>query len=263
MLKYNTDGQDTTMVRRLVHQLESANAVSRGLLLPAVEPGAMESVARLLGFVPMCLKTLDAQGRQRAGLFHDDFQRRFAGRDSARMFLDQFDIPAVLNGRDPLNKSLFVWSRSMLPSYILNLLGDRMEMAHSIEGRVPFLDHRVVECVGRVPVSLKIRGLTEKYLLREAAKPVITPTVYKRQKHPFLSPPVANSPTENFHQLLQDTLRSPALASLPFYEQRKVVKMLDDLPGMTEGERTGLDPVLTSILSACVLQERFKMSNGG
>jgi asparagine synthase (glutamine-hydrolysing) len=46
------------------------------------------------------------------------------------------------------------------------LLGDRMEMAHSIEGRVPFLDHQVVECLCRLPVSLKIRGLTEKYLLR-------------------------------------------------------------------------------------------------
>ena len=39
--------------------------------------------------------------------------------------------------------------------------------------------------LGRVPVSLKIRGLTEKYLLREAARPHITDTVYRRQKHPF------------------------------------------------------------------------------
>jgi len=134
-----------------------------------------------------------------------------------------------------------------------------MEMAHSIEGRVPFLDHHVVELLGRVPVSFKIRGMTEKYLLREAAKPVITDTVYNRQKHPFLSPPATTTPTEKFHQMLQDTLRGPALASLPLLDQGRVVTLLDRLPKMSETEAMSWDPPLTSVLSACVLQERFKL----
>src|SRR4029079_87193 len=127
------------------------------------------------------------------------------------------DISAVLDGRDALNKSLFVWAKGFLPTYFLNILGDRMEIGHLIAGHVPFLDHRVVECVCRAPVSMKIRGMTEKYLLREAARPVITDTVYRRQKHPFMSPPVTTAPTERFHQMLQDTLRGSALASIPFY----------------------------------------------
>ena len=77
----------------------------------------------------------------------------------------------------------------MLPNYILSNLGDRTEMAHSVEGRLPFLDHHVVEAVAKMPVSMKINGMTEKWVLREAARPVITDTVYKRQKHPFMSPP--------------------------------------------------------------------------
>jgi asparagine synthase (glutamine-hydrolysing) len=260
MLMHNAQGQDPTEVQRLLKQLEASNAVSRGLLSPAGSTGSMDSVERLLGFVPTCLKVFDAQGQQRLGLFADNFKERFRGRDSARLFLDAFDIPGVLDGRDPLNKSLFVWAKSFLPTYILNLLGDRMEMAHSIEGRVPFLDHQVVECLCRVPVSLKIRGLTEKYLLREAAKPVITNTVYRRQKHPFLSPPVTTVPTERFHQMLQDTLRGDALASMPFYNQKKVVALLDELPAMSNADRVGWDPVLMSILSACVLQQRFKLN---
>jgi asparagine synthase (glutamine-hydrolysing) len=144
-----------------------------------------------------------------------------------------------------------------LPNYILNLLGDRMEMAHSVEGRLPFLDHQVVECVCRAPVSLKIRGVTEKYLLREAAKPLITETAYRRQKHPFLSPPAIMVPTELFHQMMQDTLRDPILGSLPFYDQKKVVALLDQLPAMSDADRIGWDPLLMSILSACVIQERF------
>jgi asparagine synthase (glutamine-hydrolysing) len=259
MLTHNTQGQDPAEVQRLLQQLEAANAVSRGVLIPAGKTGAMESVERLLGFVPTCLKVFAATGQQRLGLFSDDFKARFHGRDSTRLFLDGLDIPAVLNGRDPLNKSLFVWAKSFLPTYILNLLGDRMEMAHSIEGRVPFLDHHVVECLCRVPVSLKIRGMTEKYLLRQAAKPVITGTVYRRQKHPFLSPPVTTAPTERFHEMLQDTLRGSGLASIPFYDQKKVVALLDDLPAMSEGDRVGWDPVLMSILSACIIQERCRL----
>jgi asparagine synthase (glutamine-hydrolysing) len=229
--------------------------------MPAAAPGSLHSVERVLGFVPGCLKVFAAQGAQRRTLFDVDFQARFAGRDSTRLFLDGLDVPAVLSGRDPLNKSLYVWAKSFLPNYILNLLGDRMEMAHSIEGRVPFLDHRVVECVCRAPVSLKVRGVTEKYLLREAARPVITDTVYRRQKHPFLSPPVTTVPTERFHEMVQDTLRGAALASLPFYDQSKVIDLLDRLPEMSEADRVGWDPILMSVLSACVIQQRFGLGS--
>ena len=262
MLEHNAQGQDPAEVKRLLRQLEEANAVSRGLLIPAGETGPLESARHLLGFVPGCLKVFAAQGQQRLQLMDPDFKKDFAGRDSTRQFLNAFDIPGVLEGRDPLNKSLFVWAKSFLPTYILNLLGDRMEMAHSIEGRVPFLDHRVVECVCRAPVALKIRGLTEKYLLREAARPVITDTVYRRQKHPFLAPPVTITPTERFHEMLQDTLRGPLLSSVSFYEKKKVIGLLDRVPAMTQEERITWDPILMSVLSACVIQKRFQLGAG-
>jgi asparagine synthase (glutamine-hydrolysing) len=261
MLEHHTKGQDAANMHRLLQQLEAANSVSHGMLMPAGETGLLKSVEQVLGFVPGCLKVFAAQGQQRHTLFDGDFQARFAGRDSTRLFLDGLDVPGVLRDRDPLNKSLFVWAKSFLPNYILNLLGDRMEMAHSVEGRVPFLDHHVVDCVCRAPVRFKIRGMTEKYLLREAAKPLITDTVYRRQKHPFLSPPVTTVPAERFHQMMQDTLRGSALASLPFYEQKKVVALLDRLPAMSDSDRVGWDPVLMSVLSACVIQERFTLGS--
>ncbi len=147
----------------------------------------------------------------------------------------------------------------MLPNYVLTMLGDRMEMAHSIEGRVPFLDHHVIECLGQVPVSLKIRGTTEKHILREATRSVITDTVYRRQKHPFLSPPVTTLPGERFHEMMQDTLRGPVLASLPFYDKKRVVALLEALPAMSDGDRVVWDQVLMTVLSACVLQECFNL----
>src|SRR6185437_9902396 len=131
-----------------------------------------------------------------------------------------------------------------LANYILTMLGDRMEMAHSIEGRVPFLDHRVVECISRQPVNQKIRGMTEKYVLREGVRDVITDTVYRRQKHPFLSPPATLNPEQTFNTYIQDVLRGSVMASIPYFNQKKIVGMLDGLDRMNAGERTSFDQIL-------------------
>jgi asparagine synthase (glutamine-hydrolysing) len=135
-----------------------------------------------------------------------------------------------------------------------------MEMGHSIEGRVPFLDHKVVELIVSQPPSQKIRGMTEKFVLREAVKDLITDTVYRRQKHPFLSPPATLNPDDTFNTYVQEMLRGKALASVPFFDQKRVIDLLDKLPAMDDGARTANDQVLMLLLSICVLQERFGLS---
>jgi asparagine synthase (glutamine-hydrolysing) len=174
--------------------------------------------------------------------------------------LSGLDVRGQLIGRSAVHQSQYLWSKTMLPGYILTMLGDRMEMAHSVEGRVPFLDHHVVETLRSQPVAQKIRGMTEKYVLREAVRDVITDTVYRRQKHPFLSPPATLNPAEKLHALVQDRLRGPTLASIPFFDQKKVVGLLDRLPQMDESARVANDPVLMILTSACVLQERFQLA---
>jgi asparagine synthase (glutamine-hydrolysing) len=171
--------------------------------------------------------------------------------------LDEVDVRGQLTGRDALNQSLYLWSKTAMASYILTMLGDRMEMAHSIEGRVPFLDHKVVETIVRQPVNQKVRGMTEKFVLREAVKDVITDTVYRRQKHPFLSPPATLNPEDTFNTYVQDILRGPVLKALPFFDQKKVVALLDELPGMDTGARTANDQILMLLVSMCALQERY------
>ena len=259
MLLHNSQNQAPDEVRRLLQELDESNPVSRGLLLPAGDAVPLDSVRRTLGFVPTWFQTFAGTAVKRRSLLSDGFMAQFPDRDGARVFLNQIDVAGQLAGRDPLNQALYLWSKSMLPNYILTVLGDRMEMAHSIEGRVPFLDHHVVESLRRVPVSLKIRGMTEKHILREATRSVITDTVYRRQKHPFLSPPVTTLPGERFHEMLQDTLRGGELGALPFYDQKSVVALLDSLPAMLEADRVVWDQVLMSVLSACVLQQRFRL----
>lgn len=261
MLLYNREGQDPVVIAGLLADLEKLNPVSRGLLLPHGEAGPLGGVKRLLGFVPSWIETFSARSVKMRALLAGDFLEKFGQREGYRAVFSDMDVRGQLTGRDPLHQSLYIWAKTGLPNYILTMLGDRMEMAHSIEGRVPFLDHHLVEVIRSQPVTQKIRGMTEKFVLREAVRDVITDTVYRRQKHPFLSPPATLNPQERLSVFVQDTLRGPVLASIPYFNQRKVVGLLDRLETMDEGSRVANDQVLMLLVSACVLQERFHLAS--
>jgi asparagine synthase (glutamine-hydrolysing) len=102
--------------------------------------------------------------------------------------------------------------------------------------------------------------MMEKYVLRESARDVITDTIYRRQKHPFLSPPATLNPKEKLSTLVNDTLRGSVLASIPYFDQKKVVGLLDSLDTMDESGRVANDQVLMALVSACVLHERFHLT---
>ena len=243
MLLYNREGQNADEVAALLEDLGRLNPVSRGLLLPHGTARPLENVERLLGFVPSWIETFSARSAKMEELLAGEFVERFGQRKSYHALLSDLDVRGQLEGRDPVHQSLYLWSKTLLPTYILTILGDRMEMAHSIEGRVPFLDHRVVEVIRSQPVNQKIHGMTEKYVLRESVRDVITDTVYRRQKHPFLSPPATLNPKEKLSVLVNDTLRGPALASMPFFDQKKVIGLLDSVGDMDEGSRVANDQV--------------------
>jgi asparagine synthase (glutamine-hydrolysing) len=260
MLLYNSEGQDPAEVPALLAELEAANPVSRGLLLADGDPAPMDRVHRLLGRVPSWFEVFSARKLKLDPLFADGYRQRFAARDPYHELLSSLDVRGQLVGRESVHQSLYLWSKTALARYILVVLGDRMEMAHSIEGRVPFLDHHLVEVIRSQPVAMKIRGMTEKFVLREAARPVITETVYRRQKHPFLSPPATLNPTQRLNTLLQDTLRGPALKAMPFFDRQRVIGLLDRLPSMDNGSRVSYDQILMFMLSLSVLQERYRLA---
>lgn len=260
MALYNTAGQDPAAIQQVLEQLNSSNTVSRGLLLPDGAFRSTDTVRAILGYVPTWIEANASMANKLSSLMHPEFKARYSGHDGYRWYFNHLNVNRQLRGRDAVNQSLYLWSKSILSDYILNVLGDRMEMAHSIEGRVPFLDHHLVEFMRGVPVSLKIRGMTEKYLLREATKPFITKTIYDRQKHPFLSPPSLLHPEEPLFELLQDTAHGKAMKELPFFDQGRIIQMLAEIPSMKPGDRIALDPAFMMMTSACILHERFGMS---
>src|SRR5207248_1134131 len=88
----------------------------------------------------------------------------------------------------PFNQAEYLEAMFLLPGYILSSQGDRMAMAHSVEGRFPFLDHRVVQLAALIPPNLKMKVLNEKYILKRCAEHLIPRSVEKRPKQPYRAP---------------------------------------------------------------------------
>ena len=87
-----------------------------------------------------------------------------------------------------MHQAQYLEARFLLPGYILSSQGDRMAMAHGIEGRFPFLDHQLVEFAAGLPPEMKLKGLVEKHILREATKDLLPPSISRRAKQPYRAP---------------------------------------------------------------------------
>jgi len=88
----------------------------------------------------------------------------------------------------PLSRDQYVEAHTLLTGYLLHAQGDRVAMAASVEGRYPFLDHRLIEFANRLPARWKIRGLEEKYILRRAVADWLPPRIAQRTKQPYRAP---------------------------------------------------------------------------
>lgn len=88
---------------------------------------------------------------------------------------------------DPLNRILHLDQRTLLPDHVLAFV-DRLSMAHSVEVRPPFLDHRLVEFAARLPGRMKIKGGRVKHILKEAVADLLPEGVVDRPKEGFLMP---------------------------------------------------------------------------
>jgi len=118
--------------------------------------------------------------------FFSDFVAEAAGRPEERL---DYLAPS-LQGLDYFLRAQYVEAKLLLGNYLLSSQGDRMAMAHSVEGRYPFLDHRVVEFAGRIPARLKMKVLNEKNILKQAVADVLPDAILRRKKQPYMAPDI-------------------------------------------------------------------------
>ena len=98
------------------------------------------------------------------------------------------EVPDEFLRFSPLQKTQYVEMKTLLGGYLLSSQGDRMSMAHSVEGRYPFLDHEVIELFARIPEHLKLADMEEKVILKRAFSDLLPPNVLNRQKQPYRAP---------------------------------------------------------------------------
>src|SRR5690242_17076914 len=244
----------------LINEMLGANPATRALLMPSpVANLEMKAIERRLGWLPATLNFDAAMTNIGASLLRDDLAAQMQGYQPLMSALDRLPIAQRVTGRDRLNQVLYMNSRTVLPNFILNYLADRMEMAHSIEGRVPFLDHHVAEVAARVPVNMKVKGIREKHVLREAAKDVLIPEVYDRQKHPFTTPPTRTT-SDPMLAFYRDTFNSQAAKDQPIYDMQKVTTALDQLLESSDDQRIAVEGGLQRVASVILMQELFSLT---
>lgn len=199
---------------------------------------ALNSVAERLGFM--------------RGVLADDFVAAFKGYDPYQKLYQSLDQRAALRQWEPAKQMLYLWLRTIFPNY--HLAADRLDMAHAVEVRLPFLDHVLFEYASQIPVALLAQGGQNKFILREAAQPVIPDSVYHRVKKPFLAPPAIATPGNPMHDFAQDTLRGSPLS---FFDAAALVRLLDSLPGRPPAVLPALEGLLMALVSLTILHRHY------
>jgi asparagine synthase (glutamine-hydrolysing) len=189
------DGADELFASYLPHRL------AQPLAYAAAHPEGFEAAANDAALTPHERERLralvgrgDEAAQRLALLLADEVQKRAlytpamrdqigAGSTESYMRLLYRDCASA----DPLNRCLFVDFETLLPDQVLPFV-DRLSMAHSVEVRPPFLDHRLIEFVATLPGRMKIRRGRVKSILKDAVASLLPPGLVDRPKEGFVMP---------------------------------------------------------------------------
>ena len=170
----------------------------------------------------------------------------------------QSQLPDNFNQWSPLSHAQYLESTLFLSNYLLSSQGDRMAMANSIEGRYPFLDHRVVELAARMPGNLRLNGLTEKSILKDIARDQVPMELINRPKQPYRAPISHAFMCAKPPEYVAELLCEEALKTAGYFDPPKVQRLINKCrqqDGNLASERENMG--LVAILSTQLLDFQF------
>jgi asparagine synthase (glutamine-hydrolysing) len=156
-------------------------------------------------------------------LYTDELWKRLGKLDSAEVIIKQYEKP---NAEDPIDKMLYADYMTRLSEHTL-MLTDRMNMAHALEARSPFLDHSLVEYVARFPATLKIRKKELKYILKKVGREYLPENILKRQKQGFMFP-IAYWLRNELYDFSKNLLAKSFLIEYGLVKKERIEKLLED-----------------------------------
>ena len=239
--------------------LQQSNSLVQGAMLAEnqVDDPDLDAV---VGFTPSCLQPWLACAPLVPELLAEDHRSALESYSPGKAIAEQLD-PEQLDGRHALDKAQYVWIKTMLEGQILTWGGDRVDMANSMEARPAFLDHHLAAAAVQVPPELRIKGKTEKYVLREAMAGLLPEVLYKREKFAFMAPPAHSEPEkwEQMKQLAADYLSDAAIEEAGLLSTAGVRALFarHEDPATTDAERVQMDAVINHLLGVQMLHRMF------
>lgn len=257
-----SNGPVKNLLRRWRYLRQYTRHFSRGqmhLLLDLHKGHAQRKTIERFGFYPAWHDFWQITRSQRAGIMRDDASIE----GEAQMDALVAGMQPQLKGRDAINQSLYFEMKTRLPGWIL-WKSDRLSMAHGVEARVPFLDHPLVELIARMPPSMKLNGMNEKYILKQHMIPRLPAVPYAFKKRGFYTPISAWFFTPERIGELQPYLSCDALIKADLFDPDRVQalqKSLQTKPKPVDMhaayEYTQLEWTLFTVLSTQILYTLF------
>jgi asparagine synthase (glutamine-hydrolysing) len=165
-------------------------------------------------------------------------------------------LPSSYADWDCVVKAQYLETAIFLSNYLLSSQGDRVAMAHSMEIRLPYLDPRLMEFMGRVPSKWKLFGLDEKYILKRSFANVLPQHIAQRSKHPYRAPISESLLNDQAAEQYLEILSKDNLARSGLFDPAKVARLVKSLQG-PGAEREVNNMALVGILSAQIIFENF------
>lgn len=239
--------------------LQQSNVLVQGAMLSAeqVDDPDLEAV---VGFTPSCLQPWLACAPLVPDLLAPHHRVVLTGYSPGKAIAEQLNSEQ-LEGRHALDKAQYVWIKTMLEGQILTWGGDRVDMANSMEARPAFLDHHLAATAVQVPPELRIKGKTEKYVLREAMSGLLPEDLYTREKFAFMAPPahVDSEKWMEMKSLAEDYLSPQAIDAAGLLSQEGVQALFErhEDPATSDSERVQMDAVINHLLGVQMLHRLF------
>jgi asparagine synthase (glutamine-hydrolysing) len=189
-------------------------------------------------------------------LFSNDVKAQIDGYDSTCAF-ERF-IPSAFNDWHHLARAQYLEATTLLSGYLLSSQGDRVTAAHSVEGRFPFLDYRVVELGARIPPWHKILGLKEKIVLKKAMKAELPSEITERVKQPYMAPDSNSFVQPDSPDYVEEMLSDASLRKAGVFDPVNAAKMKEKCTRLSHAHMSFKDNMsFIGILSTQLLVDLY------
>jgi asparagine synthase (glutamine-hydrolysing) len=158
-------------------------------------------------------------------LLAQDVRERLHGVDAVTALLQS--LPAGFDRWAPLSQDQYLEVCTLMSGYLLSSQGDRMLMAHSVEGRFPFLDRHVGALAESLPASYKLRALDEKHVLKRAANDLVPATIRQRPKQPYRAPDALSFATPAAAEWINEVASEQAFADTGVFAPSAARQLID------------------------------------